>query len=367
MNPESRRPSPPGDGGTPFQPVFDDRYDEVTKPNLELRVPAYFLKQWSPRLSPSAALLYLQLRLMCWYDEKNPKNTRDYCWPKQATLAQLIGSSRRSVQRHLKELEQLGLIRRKETRYYDTDKGKKLRGVDIYQVPYRVPVTPEDAAHGAPADVEQILKSASASPRRQNGALVPYPQPRRQIGVGTAAPKLRTEVVPEVQENVWKGDNTRREQGLRAHPALRAMTSEQRAARKKLANSIGDQLSAMTSKLARRRGTPSEPTGPASIANLLASGSTDARQHKDYGFHWIVAHFLPQAAIASALTATEDAVEDEIQGNRALLTSPGRYFTGVIKRICAAEGIELPGVAWNVASEASKRPQERRNASVGTE
>jgi hypothetical protein len=105
----------------------------------------------------------------------------------------------------------------------------------------------------------------------------------------------------------------------------------------------------MNAKLARRRGVRNSDARMAPISDVLkpGQGHAETEQHKDYGFHWIVAHFMPERAVASALVATEDAVEDEIQGNRTLATTPDRYFTGVIRRVCATEGIELPGVRWN--------------------
>ncbi|MBZ0267496.1 helix-turn-helix domain-containing protein [bacterium] len=358
MQRTDRRPGPAASVPTHFEPVFDDRYDEITKPNVELRVPAYFMKHWSPRLSAPAVLLYLQLRLMCWYDEKNPKNTRDYCWPKQATLAKLINSGERSVRRYLKELEANGLIRRGRTGYYDKDKGKKLRGVDVYYVPYRVPVTSEDSAKAAALDTADILAARAEhpenrvdgadSPTGQIGRLVRREQPAGQIGQGTARPDRPTEVVLEVSKNVRNVARTE-SKGLASHPVIRAMTPEERAARKRFAHAIGEQLTAMNAKLTRRRGARSAEVGLAPISDLLqpGRGRGEADQHKDYGFHWLVAHFMPGPAVASALVATEDAVEDEIQGNRTLATTPDRYFTGVIRRICATEAIELPGVRWN--------------------
>lgn len=359
-----------------FEPVFDDRYDEITKPNVELRVPAYFMKHWSPRLSAPAVLLYLQLRLMCWYDEKSPKNTRDYCWPKQATLAKLINSGERSVRRYLKELEASGLIRRGRTGYYDKDKGKKLRGVDVYYVPYRVPVTSEDSAKAAALDTADVLAARAQHPENrvggsegdapqtnepptgQIGRLVERDQPAGQIGLGTARPDRPTEVVLEVSKNVRNVGRTG-SKNPSAHPAIRAMTSEERASRKRLAHAIGDQLAAMSSKLARRRGHRSTEVGPTRITDLLQPGEDRgaAEQHKDYGFHWLVAHFMPGPAVDSALAATEDAVEDEIQGTRTLATTPDRYFTGVIRRICATDAIQLPGVRWTSPSEAPHGPR----------
>ncbi len=355
MQPTERRPGSAAGVPHHFEPVFDDRYDEITKPNVELRVAAYFMKHWSPRLSAPAALLYLQLRLMCWYDEKNPKNTRDYCWPKQATLAKLINSGERSVRRYLKELESNGLIRRGRTGYYDKAKGKKLRGVDVYYVPYRVPVTSEDRAKAAALDAADVLAEpekhlkrsgeiTTQPPTGQIGRLVKSESPDGQIGLGTARPDRPTEVVLEVSKNVQNVVSN----GLASHPTIHAMTSAERATKQKLAVAIGEQLRAMNAKLARRRGERT-PDGPTHITDLIRSGDvrTGPSQHKDYGFHWIVAHFLSEPLVTSALSATEDAVEDDIQGNRTLAKTPDRYFTGVIRRMCAEEGIELPNVRWN--------------------
>jgi len=332
-----------------FEGVHDGSYDKLTRPEVELRVPGYFMRFWSQHLSTGAFALYLHLRYMCWYDLKNPQNSRDYCWPKQATLARLIGSSRRSVQRHLQELEDLQLIRRKPTRYYDHERGKKLRGVDVYQIPYRVPLVAEHEGKAAVLDAEDLLQEAAErtenvpltperqndalvieEPERQFGALVSYPPPKRQNVVGTAAPNLRTEVVLEIP-NVTNVRESRPGSGrgsLQGDPRVQAMSPKELESRERMAQEIGRQLHLMA-----------------------GNGDYPTADHKSLGFHRRVAYLMPKRCVYEALAATRDAVEDDRAGRKTVHTVAA-YFAGTVQRIALRERIDL-GVEWRV-----KRPAE---------
>lgn len=324
-----------------FEPVHDGSYDKIVRPDIELRVPGYFLRNWGPKLSPGAALLYLHLRLMCWYDTKNPQNSRDYCWPKQTTLARLIGSSRRSVQRHLKELEEHELIRRKPTYHYDQEKGKKVRGVDVYQVPYRVPLVTDDHGKAAVIDAEEILSQshsidekqqlsprrqddaqvneAPPGPKRQIDAQVSYPRPKRQIVVGTAAPNCHTEVIPEaVNVNNVRGAKTGRTKKSRQAEHL---LPQEKTKRDAMAAEIGEQLKRM-----------------------CHDRSPDP--HKSAGFHRRIASMMPEHLIREAIAATRDAVEDQRSGRKELHVGVAPYFAGIVRRIAEREQIDL-GVDWS--------------------
>lgn len=187
-----------------IEPCYRDYYNELVKPNQELRVPSYFMKNWASSLSTGSTVLYLYLRLMCFYDLKNPQNSRDYCWPKQKTLADLIGCGERSVRRYLAELEEHDLIRRKPTYAYDKEKGKKVRSVDVYQVPYELPLVTADLKKAAVHEAEEIIRGQEEhhenkpiTPTGQNGRQVSYPPPTGQNGLGTARPNWPTEVVRE--------------------------------------------------------------------------------------------------------------------------------------------------------------------------
>ena len=224
----ARKRAKPGlDRSIPLEPVYDDSYSQIVDPAVELRVPAYFLKNWIPRLPQGASLTYLQLRQMCWYDLKNPRNTRDYCWPKQATLARLINSTRRSVAKYLKELEDHRLIERYQNYEYDHRKGKRMRVVDTYRIPFHVQLTPEDADRQAALEAERLTEEAGLwavqAEERPMGTDFPkveqtdrgpmgndfskavdkpsYPPPMGKAFVGPAAKPFPTEDVPEDAPN----------------------------------------------------------------------------------------------------------------------------------------------------------------------
>lgn len=72
---------------------------------------AYTARAWQLNDLPSATAKYV---FLCLADTANPDG---YCWPKLATIAAKVQLSVRTVQRHLRALEQIGVLRR-EARYH---------------------------------------------------------------------------------------------------------------------------------------------------------------------------------------------------------------------------------------------------------
>lgn len=323
--------------GPKFHPAFD-RYEEIVRPNVELRVPAYFMKNWAPILSPGAVVLYLQLRFMCFYDTKNPENSRDYCWPSQKTLATLTGQGARSIFRYLKELELHGLIWREAKYEYNEGRGKKVRSVDWYHVPHKLPLLPEDMARLAIQETEdQVRRSAehpenvTTSPTRQIGNQVKsYPhshRPTRQFGDGVKHRQFGDgNYIPEIVHNVINVDSktSKSEAGqtsLMLHPQVQSLTGQQREECERRAFEIGEQLKRM-------------------------AGDRSEEDHPSAGFHKRVAFLMPHRFIDEALTSTRDALEDQHSGRKNLNRGPAAYFAGIIRRIALREGIDL-GIDWS--------------------
>jgi len=276
-----------------IEPFYRDYYNELVKPNQELRVPSYFMKNWAPRLSTGATVLYLYLRLMCFYDLKNPQNSRDYCWPKQKTLADLIGCGERSVRRYLAELEDHDLIRRKPTYVYDKEKGKKVRSVDVYQVPFELPLVTADLKKAAVHEAEEILRAQQEHPENrpipsngQNGRQVTYPLPTGQNGLGTARPNWPTEVVLEdIQPNV------------------RTLVDK---------NSLNEDAAHLVDLLGQKLG----------------------RAGNNRKFYELVARTVPESLIMQALAAVNDKFQESFYGTKeGIRVSKSAYFTGVLKNL----------------------------------
>lgn len=335
-----------------YEATHEGSYDKLTRPEVELRVPAYFMKYWGPRLSNGAALLYLQLRLMCWYDVKNPQNSRDYCWPKQETLAKLIRSTDRSVRTYLKELESRQLIQRKADYYYSKEKGKKLRGVDVYQVFYRPPLIPEHQANALVIEVEEQFERALEHPEntpptptgnafrkvaddpesptgngfRQIADSLGFPPPTGKIEQPQARKNVpgrsTTELINNVTNVTSRTENS--DSAFARDPRVSKLSPDERDRKEALMYQIGDTLARMT-------------------------GSQGSDMHRSAGFHRRVAYLLPEGFINEALMATRDAVEDQRSGTRSLHTGPAAYFAGIVRQICQREGIDI-GVSWKTGA-----------------
>lgn len=329
-----KRAKPALDASIPLEPVYDDSYSQIVDPVVELRVPAYFLKNWIPRLPQGASLTYLQLRQMCWYDLKNPRNTRDYCWPKQATLARLIHSSRRSVAKYLRELEDQRLIERYQNYQYDHDKGKRVRVVDTYRVPFYVQLTPEDVERQAAMDAEQLGEEvavrAPASDERPMRTDFPkvreadrapmgsgfpwvvdkpsYPPPKGKTFVGPAAKQFPTEDVPEdgsKNVNVDQVQEERKPEGM----------SEKRLEdRDRRAHGL---LQALYRASGRREDPPND--------------------HRNLPYLKRVAGCLPEDLLHKAEVATLDAARDgRVSGERTF-----QYFHGVVRNLARQARIDV--------------------------
>jgi len=325
-------------GGARFEPVHDGSYDKIVQPQVELRVPAYFLRNWVPILGPGPAMTYLQLRQMCWYDLKNPQNSRDYCWPKQKKLAQLTGYGDRSLRRYLKTLEEHDLIRRKPTYHYDRDKGKKVRSVDIYQVPYRVPLVRDHQGEAAALDADDIAGEMEQHPRQdgspptgQLGRQVPempsrpsghsghqvrdyqgYPPPTGHGGLGTARPDWPREDIPE---DLLTNVNVGQDSSTRGDPMKTSLSNQDEYERRAYA---------LACQLYRAAGQRDDPPV----------------DHRNKGFCVRVVSCLDDGAIYQATSSTRDAFESGRVAPRTL-DHVFQYFTGTVRNVAREAGVDL--------------------------
>lgn len=326
-----------------FKATHEGSHDKIVRPEVEFRVPAYFLKQWAPVLPAGAAMLYLQLRQMCWYDIKNPQNSRDYCWPKQQTLANLLGCSRRSIVSYLQELEKHRLISREDqgpNKYrYVKELGKKVRSIDIYNVPYRLPLVPKHLADAAVIEFEEAYQRAQEHP--ENKPVAPmsknytqvdiptdndlsaksahrsgdqsYPPPMRK-NFRSDGKNLRSRSYIKNLDNVNNVNSTVKKttgSAFRADPRVQALTDDDVARKETLTLTIGRTL------------------------DKIADNQID-RDHPYAGFHRRVAYFMPELEVNAALAAAQDKKDD-----RGIKNSASSYFTGYIKNRAGELGIDL--------------------------
>lgn len=366
-----------------IRPYFHLVQNEILQPHRKIDVSRYFLEKWMPDLGPFAKLV-ISLRLHA--------NNKGKTYSSQGKIATTAGISVRTLKRMLSTNPDANPDRSAEWRsqwskfhrFFFRSKHSRTRPspftygprfiqtTNEYEVAMDDPVHPSDYVELDLKGLSRMMRPTAAlnldqgSPVGHDGPLAAVPPEghdgppdaavdnsarRGHDGPRTGGPGWPTESSTD-RKNV-KNVSVSTGPNPSAHPRVVSMSSEERARKKALAQTIGERLERMNAKLAKRRGASAPSPGITHIGLLMPdqlgpSGEPELHKHKDYGFHWIVAHFMTERAVSTALLATEDAVEDDIQRKRRLVTTPDRYFTGVIRRLCAAEGIELPGVGWNL-------------------
>lgn len=304
-------------------PAFRDAYNEITEAHRVIQVPKYFWDKWVPTLGPVAATLYMRLRQYCYYNPQTGER-RDWCWPKQSTLAREIGiRDRKTLRKSLTLLEEHGFIRRERTVHRATH-GQIRRGTDKYFVYFEIPLVTADAVTLLikesttlkTLDIDHKGKKSSYGDEAHEEL-----DHKGKISLSAAREKIPSQRSTEsTYKNVTNVGLKPVKEGLHHHPAVTVLTEEERSSREGLALRIGDELKA----LSQRR---------------------DVAPHGSEGFHRRVAAILGPKFVAEALTATRDAVEDSRAGRRKLKRGPDAYFAGVVRKIADREGIDL-GVAW---------------------
>jgi hypothetical protein len=308
-----------------LEPSFRDYYNELVRPNVELRVPAYIWK-WKTYLSKGSFVVYLRLRSMCYYDLKNADNSRDWCWPKQRTLAEELGISLRSMIDYLKELERYQFILRESNYDYDPAMGKKRRVEDTYIVPWEIPLLPDDltkySSHYAEKLIDETLETPSVSEDR----------PTR---------KNRTQAEPEkpstYMQNLHIDPQTEGPTRKNRTPFSGAETAQLESVLRTNTNNVERKVK--TSKV-NVPGLSKEPEALAyymsdKIKNL--EGDMSSGEHQNHRYFRLLADRVPENLINRALDATRD-LKDEGKIRKA----PRYAFYGIIKKLAEAEGIEFP-------------------------
>jgi len=107
-------------------PFYHDLENELKQPERVRIQTEYFWRHWAPELGPTLTVLVITLRSYCYYN-KLTKEKRDWAFPKQETLAQQIGVSRKTVLRTLQNPAAAHFIKREPRYRYDPATQKKVR------------------------------------------------------------------------------------------------------------------------------------------------------------------------------------------------------------------------------------------------
>lgn len=329
-----------------LEPAFRDAYNEITQADRFSPVPWYFWAKWAPRLNPLLSMVYLKLRQFVFFN-RHTGEKREVVWPRQETLAEQIGSNRKSVMRALRELERLGFISSQRTRWNEPTTGYLVNGTKKYRVFFELPLVAEDA-------VELLLREMKSEERGEDHresllgtfGFEPVENSHRESPLGTslAVPKRDSRTITRtITSNVTNVDKSSYGKGiLRERSEVQALTPEERASREALALEIGESLKTWD------RGY-------------------DGKAHGSEGFHRRVALLMPERLVRQALAATRDAVERKRAGQGGCHHGAAAYFAGVVKNVAAEAGIDLglrAGKAPEGPAPGVQKRQEPRKAAV---
>jgi len=319
-------------------PYYSQKRDEILEPDNVVQQFRYFWDQWVPRLGPVASMLYMKLRQYCYYNRRTGE-VRDYCFPKQSTLGEVIGvKDKKTVRKALVLLEQHGLIRRESQYRYDQKQGKRVRTTDVYHVAITDILTPEDSVTVLLDDVKDVVTEEDTprgifSPQVIQKPVEPVDnsRPKGNISphIGGGENPSQEEVLIRSKNNVTNVRFKKTSSGLQDHPVVKAMNEQERASKESLVLEIGDRLLAM-------------------------GGQSSLDPHKSAGFHRRVAFLMPTALVYEAIAATRDAFENERSGRTTIPKGLDAYFGGIVRRIAEREGIDI-GVEWKAQTAPESR------------
>lgn len=126
-----------------LQAAYRDAYNEITEAHQRVELPRYFWRRWVPILGPTASMVYMRLRDLCF---SRAGENAGVCEPTQEELAQAVGLSKRhTVGAALRLLEQHGFMTRKRIHTQDPRTGRLQRAADQISVYFEVPLHTEDA------------------------------------------------------------------------------------------------------------------------------------------------------------------------------------------------------------------------------
>ncbi|MFH0931211.1 MAG: hypothetical protein V1890_04680 [Candidatus Zixiibacteriota bacterium] len=292
-----------------LQPIYLDLKNEITNPEKVVVVSHYFLDNWAPRLGPTLTLLILRLRKYCYFN-KITKEKRDWCYPKHDTLAEDIGVSRYTIIRELQRPIADYFIKREKRYTYDPRTKKKVRTSDMYHITMDDPLLPED---------EKILKEKVKERLSKEG--------KGEGDIKNKPTYLSCKLPLRSQKTV---DNSPPKWQFATEDSCGNLQQEEVLLRSTI-NNVNVDLNKIV-KLEELE---------AQIQVVVGDMLEVLQDPRSKNFYTILvrkilkAHESPQL-IYRALSETKI---EALSGN--IKRSRGAYFTGLIKRYCAEDGIEL--------------------------
>lgn len=346
LSPEERR------GRLFLKPEFRDAYNELVEADRQFPVPQYLWERWTPILGVFPVAVYIELRRMCFVNRATGER-RDWCWPKQETIAKRLGvKKRQTVGEALKTLEEHGFIKRE--RSYRKRGGDSLmqRGSDLYLVFFEIPLIPEDA-------VELLIRRLA--PSDEAGGSLPLAA-RSQDHDG---PPHDMSVKRTYREAPVDNPADRSEK--RTYPAVRKTDS--RTSTRTITNNVHNVIenSDLGQNVPRPVGDPDQRERLVfEIGDSLTtwSGSRETGPHQSERFHRRLASRMPEPLIREALMATRDAVEERRAGRGGVRNNPSAYFAATAMAIATKNGIDLglkkPGMTAPAPAKIPESPARPR-------
>lgn len=300
-------------------PVLRDLYNEITLAHRIAQFPRYFLDKWAPILGPVATAVYLQLRQFCYFNRETDE-TRNWCWPSQATLARQIGvRDRATVRKGLERLERYSFIRR-ESAVRRNSKGQIQRTSDKCLIFRDLPLTPEDT-------VEFLARLAASNPKADdlhmgkepsNGEFsVDNSDQEGRISAFAAGEKVNSGFSTEKNNDLNVRTTGRKKiSAFRRDPRVSDLTPEERARKDDVACWISSWL-------------------------LRKMGKSEFGIHPSHGMHRRIAYFMPEELIRQVMRDLEDRLAAVREGTKSPVGDLSALFFAYIRRVAEQNGIDL--------------------------
>ena len=313
-----------------LEPCHKEIRNGIVEPEEVVVFSQYFLKKWGPRLGPTLTLLIIRLRMYCYYN-KRTKEKRDWCFPSQKTLAEDLGVSSKTIERELKREIAREFIKRKPRYVYNQKLNKKIRTTDMYYIAMYDPLIPEDEALLVRKLKEKKLERekeekypAEKIPDSSNRQFVRQVEIHRKRASGP-----NRQIVCQVDFSMGEGPPNRQNV---CHISTDILSEEDVLLRRTENNVNVDEVDE----------TISGETEAGARVRVIVQDMLDVLgDQRSRNFYVLVArkvldfHRSPQL-IYRALSETK---AEALAGN--IRRSKGAYFTALIKRYLAEDGINL--------------------------
>ena len=313
-----------------LEPCYKEIRNGIVEPEEVVVFSQYFLKRWGPRLGPTLALLVIRLRMYCYYNRRT-KEKRNWCFPSQETLAKDLGVSKKTIERELKREIARKFIKREPRYVYNEMLSKKVRTTDMYYIAMDDPLIPEDEALLIQRLKEKQLRQKKGGnipmegiPDSTNRQFVRQVEIHRKRALGP-----NRQIVCQVGSPMEKGSPNRQ---IVSHISTDKLSEKDVLLRRTENNVDVNGVEQMVS---------SEVESEARVRVMVQDMLDVLEDGKSKNFYILVArkvldvHRSPQI-IYRALSETK---AEALAGN--IKRSKGAYFTALIKRYLAEDGINL--------------------------